>query len=150
VIIDRVNSNLAFLSWMGSISSTILIYLFSDSAAAVGTPKDLTLWGVLAAIVFSEHLYFATRLAVRTALSKLDSPGLLKERRERFLVRRRFLQESLGVDEEAEVHGLEKVDYSTQAAPISGSAFWGQQRGPGETIAAGKGIIESSLSKKTQ
>jgi len=142
--------NLAFLSWMGSISSAVLIYLFSDSAAAAGTPKDLTLWGVLAAIVFSEHIYFATRLAVRTALSKLDSPGLLKERRERFLVRRRFLQESLGVDEETKVHGLEKVDYGTQVAPTNSSAFWGQQRGPEETIAAGKGIIESSLSKKTQ
>lgn len=145
-----MNSNLAFLSWMGSISSAVLIYLFSDSATAAGTPKDLTLWGVLAAIVFSEHIYFATRLAVRTALSKLDSPGLLKERRERFLVRRRFLQESLGVDEETKVHGLEKVDYGTQVAPTNSSAFWGQQRGPEETIAAGKEIIESSLSKKTQ
>lgn len=136
---------------MGSISSAVLIYLFSDSATAAGAPKDLTLWGVLAAIVFSEHIYFATRLAVRTALSKLDSPGLLKERRERFLVRRRFLQESLGVDdEETEAHDLKKVDYGTQVAPTSSSAFWGQQRGPGETIAAGKGIIETSLSKKTQ
>ncbi|CUS07791.1 unnamed protein product [Tuber aestivum] len=142
--------NLAFLSWMGSISSAALIYLFSEPTTAAGTRKDLTLWGVLTAIIFSEHIYFATRLVVRTALSKLDSPGLLKERRERFLVRRRFLQESLGVDEETEIHELKKIDYGAQAAPTGSSALWGKQRGPEETIAVGKEIIGGSLSKKTQ
>ncbi|RPA91933.1 DUF590-domain-containing protein [Choiromyces venosus 120613-1] len=142
--------NLAFLSWMGSISSAVLIYLFSDSATTAGTPKDLTLWGVLTAVIFSEHIYFAIRLVVRTALSKLDSPGLLKERRERFLVRRRFLQESLGVDEETEIHDLEKIEYGSQAAPTGSNAFWVKQRGAKATIVAGKEIIESSLSKKTQ
>ncbi|PWW72989.1 DUF590-domain-containing protein [Tuber magnatum] len=142
--------NLAFLSWMGSISSAVLIYLFSDSTAAAGTREDLTLWGVLTAIIFSEHIYFATRLVVRTALSKLDSPGLLKERRERFLARRRFLQESLGADEETEIHEQEKIGYGAQAVPIGSSALWGKQRGPRETIIAGKEIIESNLSKKTQ
>jgi hypothetical protein len=142
--------NLAFLSWMGSISSAVLIYLFSDSTTPAGTPKDLTLWGVLTAVFFSEHIYFATRLAVRTAFSKLGSPGLLKERRERFMVRRRFLQESLGEDEEAEISDLEKIGHGTRVVPTSSSALWGKQRGPGETVAAGKEIIESSLSKKTQ
>jgi anoctamin-10 len=37
---------------------------------------------------FSEHIYLAVQLGVRTALSKIDSPGLQKERAERFLLRK--------------------------------------------------------------
>jgi hypothetical protein len=145
-----MDSNLVFLSWLGSISSAALIYLFSDGSAATGVPKDLTLWGILIAIVSSEHIYFATRLAVRTALSKLDSPGLLKERRDKFIVRRRFLQESLGVDEETEINDLEKVDLG-KAATVDGSEkFWRKQKGPRGAIEAGKQIIEGSLNKKQQ
>jgi hypothetical protein len=37
---------------------------------------------------FSEHIYLGVRLGVKIALSKIDSPGLQKERAERFLVRK--------------------------------------------------------------
>lgn len=135
---------------MGSISSAALIYLFSADAGAAGAPKDLTLWGVLTAIIFSEHIYFATRLAVSTAMSKLDSPGLLKERRERFMVRRRFLQESLGVDEETESGQLGNVDLGKSVTAGDGQGLWGKQRDPKEAIEAGKQIIKGSLGKKQQ
>jgi anoctamin-10 len=37
---------------------------------------------------FSEHIYLIVQLAVQKAFSKLDSPGLQKERAERFAIRR--------------------------------------------------------------
>lgn len=133
-------NNLGFLSWMGSISSAALIYLFSDSAA--GMPHSLTLWGILTAILFSEHIYFATTYAVRMAMGKLESPGLLQERRERFLVRRRFLEESLGVDEKTEPD--QKVTIGKEGE------FWGRQHGAKGAMDAGKKIIGASYEKKEQ
>lgn len=136
-------NNLGFLSWMGSISSAALIYLFADSSSS-GMPHSLTLWGILTAILFSEHVYFATAYVVRMAMGKLESPGLLQERRERFLVRQKFLEESLVVDEQTELG--EKV----AAAGQQEEEFWGRQHGASGAVKAGKKIIGASFEKKDQ
>ncbi|KAI9746782.1 MAG: hypothetical protein M4579_007596, partial [Chaenotheca gracillima] len=81
--------SLGFLTWLGSISTAALVYLFSgDGLGPSGTPTDIKGWGLLLTIFFSEHIYLIVRLAVRTVISKMDSPGLQKERAERFLVRK--------------------------------------------------------------
>lgn len=127
--------SLGFLTWVGSISSAALVYLFSSP-----NPQVFTGAGLLAAIIFSEHVYFVACLVVRVALSKLDSPGLIKERQERFLVRKRFLQESLGVDEETEAGQLaEKAELEIGHAD---EEFWGGQEGRQGAVLAGKRIIE--------
>ena len=128
---------------MGSITSAALVYLFSTPAGAGGgqhqTPSAITLAGILGSIVFSEHIYFVAQLVVRTTLSKLDSPGLIKERQERFLVRRRYLQESMGVDEAREIVGSEKADRLGGGQKDPG--FWDRQEGPKDSIEYAKQII---------
>jgi len=134
-------NNLGFLTWIGSVTSASLIYLFSHT----DTPTPLTLAGILTAIVFSEHVYFIARLAVSVALSKLDSPGLIKEKQERFLIRRRYLQESMGIDEETEHTGI------VGAMGVEGDdecAFWGRQEGARGAFVAGIELIKNS--KKDQ
>ncbi len=80
---------LGFLAWLGSLTSAALVYLFSgDGLGPSGTPWDIKAWGLLLTMFFSEHIYLAVQLGVRKALSKLDSPGLQKERSERYLVRK--------------------------------------------------------------
>lgn len=80
---------LGFLSWLGSITTAALVYLFSGNGLGpAGTPWDIKVWGLLLTIFFSEHIYLGVQLAVRKALSKIDSPGLQKERSERFAVRK--------------------------------------------------------------
>lgn len=75
--------HLGALAWMGSLSSAALIYLFSgDGLGPNGTPWNIKAWGLLITMFFSEHIFLAVRLAVRKALSKIDSPGLQKERAE--------------------------------------------------------------------
>lgn len=137
---------------MGSISSAALIYLFSDSESSNGRPHSLTLYGVLAAIIFSEHVYFATSYVVRLAMAKLESPGLLQERRERFIIRRRYLQESLGVDEETEYARLDEKASFGRASGETGveGRFWGKQKGLRGSLEAGREIIRGSFEKKDQ
>jgi anoctamin-10 len=132
-------NSIGFLTWMGSITSAALVYMFSAPA-----PSTLTIAGLLGSIIFSEHIYFIAQLVVRIALSKLDSPGLIKERQERFMIRRRYLQESMGVDEETEAYdigGTGKLERSTEE-------FWGTQRNPSDAVDAGKDIMNGS--KKAQ
>ncbi|RDW63886.1 plasma membrane stress response protein-like protein [Coleophoma crateriformis] len=127
---------LGFLAWLGSLTSAALVFLFSgDGLGPDGTPSDIKAWGLLLTMFFSEHIYLAVQLAVRKALSQLDSPGLQKERAERFAVRRfinpcditpqynadetrQFLQESMGEEaaEKAVKGGIqagEKISRST-------------------------------------
>lgn len=80
---------LGFLAWLGSLTTAALVYLFSGSGLGPeGTPWNIKGWGLLLTMFFSEHIFLAVQVGVRKALSKLDSPGLQKERSERFLVRK--------------------------------------------------------------
>jgi anoctamin-10 len=80
---------LGFLAWLGSLTSAALVYLFSGTGSGPGgEPWNIKGWGLLLAMFLSEHLYLGLKLAVRTALSKIDSPGLQKERSERYIVRK--------------------------------------------------------------
>jgi hypothetical protein len=66
-----------------------LVYLFSgDGLGPEGTPWNIKAWALLLTMFFSEHVFLALKLAIRTALSKIDSPGKQKERAERFSVRK--------------------------------------------------------------
>lgn len=79
---------LGFLSWLGSLTTAALVYLFCRDNAPAGTPGDVKGWGLLLAIFFSEHIYLAVRFAVQQALSKVDSPGLQKERGDRHIAKK--------------------------------------------------------------
>jgi anoctamin-10 len=81
--------SLGFLTWLGSLSAAALVFLFSGNGLGPkGTPWDISVWGLLLTMFFSEHIYILVQLGVRHALSKIDSPGLQRERAERFSVRR--------------------------------------------------------------
>ena len=91
--------SLGFLTWFGSISSAAVVYLFSnDGIGPDGTPSTIKGWALLLTIFFSEHLYLLVRLGVRLAISKIDSPGMQKERADRYMLRKRYFQNNIGED----------------------------------------------------
>ncbi|KAI9786237.1 MAG: hypothetical protein M1839_007648 [Geoglossum umbratile] len=141
--------SLGFLSWLGSITTAALVYLFGgDGPGPEGTPWNIKAWGLLLTIFFSEHIYLLVRLGVRTALSAIESPGLEKERGARFLVRKRYLEESIG-EEVASLKAMvgrsaDREDEAKHGSSDEASVedrFWGRQRGIEETLRVGKGII---------
>ncbi len=90
---------LGFLSWFGSITSIALVFLFSsEKDAPNGSPGDIRAWALLLSILFAEHTYLLVKSIVRYVLSKMDSPGLQKERAERFSMRKQFLEQTFGPD----------------------------------------------------
>ncbi|KAF2761342.1 DUF590-domain-containing protein [Pseudovirgaria hyperparasitica] len=146
--------SLEFLAWVGSMSTAALVFLFSDDEAGPhGTPYGIKVWGLLLAVFFSEHIFLTVRWGVRVAISKLESPGLQKERRERFMVRKQYFNESLGQLSKSPAMGESYTEISRQSleddardASLSASSpesrFWSRQKGWQESAKAGTGLME--------
>lgn len=156
--------SLGFLTWLGSITTAAIVYLFQGDAGTgettdVGSRGKVTAWGLLAAILASEHVYFLVQWGVRTAIGKLDSPGRQKERAERYMVRKRYLEENMAGREDlsrGSVAGsVEKEEAITrrsleEEARAGGAAtteqrFWMRQRDWRESAMVGRTLIEKSL-----
>ena len=148
--------SLSFLTWLGSITTAALVYLFSnDGLGPDGNPSTIKGWALLLTIFFSEHVFLFLRWSIRLAISKLDFPGRQKERRERFLVRKQYFEENLSdlrkIPKMVEVGG--KIDRASleedaRKASLTTSTvenrFWAHQRGWRETVQVGKGLIEKA------
>ncbi|KAK4666949.1 hypothetical protein QC763_304780 [Podospora pseudopauciseta] len=150
---------LGFLSWLGSITSAALVYLFNKSGGGqlgVGSVWDIPGWALLLAILCSEHVYLGVQFVVRGVIKRLDSPGLQKERAERFAMRKELLErmvEEEVVSAQAEkgvgVRDGEKITREVleeEARQHSGlgpeKVFWLRQRGAGESVEVGRGLIQ--------
>jgi anoctamin-10 len=147
--------SLSFLTWFGTITTSALVYMFSnDGVGTDGTPHAIKGWALLLSVFFSEQMFLVVRWAVRKGISKIDSPGRQKERRQRFMVRKRYIDEN--VKELANRPALpdmtiEKVDRaSLEDEARKGSLhhasvkdrFWGRQKGWSETANVGANLIE--------
>jgi hypothetical protein len=154
--------SLGFLAWLGSITTAALVYMFSnDGIGSDGSLATLKGWALLLTIFFSEHIYLIVRLAVRLALSKLESPGLQKEHAERYMVRKRYLEEILG-DHAMELPSTEGTEKITRTSleegarqgslktTVPSNRFWARQRGWEETVKVGSGLIDMMAPDETK
>lgn len=110
---------IGFLSWLGSVTSSAIVFLCSGSQdGARSTTSHITAWGVLASVLLAEHFYFMVQMAVRYVMGKVESPGLQKERKERFLIKKQLLEETLGQDvaEKAAAPGVDEGEKITRQA----------------------------------
>lgn len=153
--------SLSFLTWLGSLTTSALVYLFAnDGLGPDGHPSNITAWALLLSMLASEHLFFLVRWGIRIAISKLDSPGLQKEKRDRYLVRKQYFEENLTKLEKfpkmADAGGdisRESLEEDARQASLRASnpetRFWSRQKGWKETIAVGKGLIEKAGNQTT-
>ena len=154
--------SLGFLAWLGSITTAALTYLFSnDGLGPDGTPADIKGWALLLTIFFSEHMYLLVRWGIRLAISKIDSPGLQQERAERFLVRKRYLQEFMGADAvdlpppmDSEKITRASLEEDARLGSLRNSTpsdhFWSRQRNWEESAEVGAHLIEQMAPKESK
>ncbi|KAL8907228.1 MAG: hypothetical protein Q9207_001529 [Kuettlingeria erythrocarpa] len=152
--------SLSFLTWLGSITAAALAYLFSnDGMGPDGTPASIQGWALLLTIFFSEHAYLLVRWGVGFAVSKMDSPGMEKERADRFMVRKRYLQDALGQDVMDPPSGFteEKITRASLEEDARQSSlrttspqdhFWSRQRSWEESAKVGAHLIEKMAPKE--
>lgn len=148
---------LSFLTWVGSITMAALVYLFSnDGLGPDGTPSDIKGWGLLLAIFFSEHLHIGARWAVAHAISKIDSPGRQKARRDRYITREKYYKESLDqthrlppISEKPEDINRASLEEEARQGSLNTAnpeeRFWARQRNWREAAQIGKGLIERAV-----
>ncbi|KAJ5730690.1 Acyl-CoA N-acyltransferase [Penicillium malachiteum] len=150
---------LGFLSWTGSITSAALVHMFSGNPqqGPNGEPTDIKGWALLLSIFLSEHLYLAVKYVVQIAMGKLEPPNARKERAERYLLRKRYLESTLTVPSEADSAeddpsgppGLSRVSLENEVRRSSmqdtdpAERFWMRQRGWSESAKVGAGIIQA-------
>lgn len=154
-------NSLGFLAWLGSLTSAAIVFIFSsDPYGPDGHPSNIKGWALLLSILFAEHLYLVVQIVVRYVIGNMDSPGLQKERAERFAMRKFHLQETLGEDiaesaSDANFTGGEKItrealEEEARRASVVGQGgpeqtFWQRQRGAAETIQIGRGLISEAV-----
>lgn len=163
---------LGFLSWVGSITSAALIYMFSNGqqAGPNGEPTAIKGWALLLSIFFSEHLYLIVRYVVRAAMSKLEPPNARRERTNDYLMRKRFLDSTIhggvqiddepaGVDEKQLGRGADMADITVKTLEDDArkssvhmtddtDRFWLRQRGWHESAKVGESIIRAQASRE--
>lgn len=162
--------SLEFLAWLGSITTAALVYLFQNSSLGPdGKPHHLKLWALLLSIFLSEHIFLIVRWVVRTALGSLDSAAQRQERSERFMVRRKFLEEAglgdalkpvasapnspLRETSEKSIDQITRQSLEEDARRESlhdstpTTRFWARQRGWAESEKVGTDMIEMMESK---
>ncbi|KAI0203769.1 calcium-activated chloride channel-domain-containing protein [Astrocystis sublimbata] len=153
-------SSLGFLSWAGSLVSAALVFLFSgEDGGPNGDPSNVNVVGLLVAILVSEHVYLGIQFIVRYTLNQMDSPGLQKEKKERFAMRKQLLEETFGPDAmEAAVPPTSRTGEKITLAALEEEArklsttggnspeqiFWLRQQGMDETLAIGRKLITSA------
>jgi hypothetical protein len=152
--------SLAFLSWVGSITSAALVYMFSGNSqhGPNGEPTDITGWALLLTIFFSEHLYLVVRYAVQTAMTKLEPPNVRRERAERYLVRKRFLDSTIRAEADEDKGPDDAVSLSpdmshaaleedARQASLHGAdpaeRFWRRQHSWMESVKVGADMIHA-------
>jgi len=157
---------LGFLAWLGSLTTSALVFLFrGDGHGPHGSPDNISACGLLLTMMFSEHIFLGVQLGVRTALSKIDSPGVQRERAEKFAVRKQYLEEAMGEEEadSASSGGIaagEKINRITleeeaRASTLRGHGtaeerFWHRQQGINETIQVGRELIAKAAPTETK
>ena len=151
--------SLGFLTWTGSIATAAIVYMFSGQTdtGPGGKPESIKAWGLLLAILASENVYFLARFAIKFAISKIDSPGRSKERGERYLIRKKYLEESRGEQAARIAPNLrgkfdgkditrqsleEDARASTLLSQTPATKFWGRQKGWQESSKYGTTLIE--------
>lgn len=80
-------SALEFLTWLGSLSTAALLYLYRN-----GEVKDIRLDHLLLTVFVAEQVYLATKLSVRFVFDHIGSDAVRREEATRRLVRKRYLE----------------------------------------------------------
>ncbi|KAL4945763.1 hypothetical protein BDV06DRAFT_209234 [Aspergillus oleicola] len=163
---------LGFLSWVGSITSAALVYMFNTSTHGPnGEPSAIKGWALLLTIFFAEHLYLIVRYVVQATIAKFEPHNVRREKTEQYMLRKRYLKSTLGARSSDEEEDLTAKDESMELSEITRKSleddargwtkhdtvaeerFWLRQKGWRESARVAASIVESSAeadSKKEQ
>lgn len=138
-------SNITFLSWLGTLTTSTLVYLFQGGDFNLQCDKTMVVH-LLATILIAEHGYWVVDRAIRALSQRVSTAGEINVRKEEYSVRRRYLQ-NIGLSG-AEVLSGEPTE-KRKERPLEDDpiGFWGEKSVEG-AVAEGREILSRGWEKK--
>ncbi|EAW13470.1 anoctamin family protein [Aspergillus clavatus NRRL 1] len=120
---------LEFLTWLGTLSTAAIVYLYRDGMAQVHFSS------LLLALLVAEQAYLGVRFAVSTGLQKLGSGTLRREAAKRYAVRKSYL-DTVGATS-GRSNGKPRVRFSDRVDVFSSSRDSSRDSSPTDPVETG-------------
>jgi anoctamin-10 len=141
--------SLAFLTWLGSISTAAIVHLFGTSMDYSGKSWTGGSWWTLPLTIFiSEHIFFLVKASVCAILVRIGSDQIRREKNERYIMRRRFLDELEESNKEARGLNVEERERRKSVLILGEDSFWTKQVDDDASLDTGAAIISALKTTK--
>jgi anoctamin-10 len=137
--------NIAFLSWLGTLTTSTLVYLFQGGDFNLKCDKT-TLISLLVTILIAEHSYWVFDRALGTLSRYVWTTGEIDVRKEEYSMRRSYLQklELSGGQGSTDSQAEKRRERALGDDPIG---FWGEKN-VDTAVAEGREILSRGWEKK--
>jgi anoctamin-10 len=138
-------NNITFLSWLGTLTTSTLVYLFQGGDFNLQCDKTMVVH-LLATILVAEHGYWVVDRAISALSRRVWTTGEINVRKEEYSVRRRYLQ-NIGLSGGEVLSGDPTEKRRDRAPGDDPIGFWGEKSVEG-AVAEGREILSRGWEKK--
>jgi len=138
-------NNIKILSWLGTLTTSTLIYLFQGGDFSLTCDKTTAI-SLLVTVVVAEHAYWILDRALAALSHRVRTTGEIDVQKEEYLIRRRYLQ-NLGMEGAPNVAGDEAEARREKVQDENTVGFWAG-KGVDNTVAEAREILSRSWEKK--
>jgi anoctamin-10 len=138
-------NNITFLSWLGSLTTATLVYLFSGGDFNLKCDKIMVIY-LLVTILLAEHGYWLVDRSLGALSHRVRTTGEIDVRREEYSVRRRYLQ-NIGLGGSKELEGNVTEKRRERVWEDDKVGFW-TEKGVEGAVVDGKNILARGWAKK--
>lgn len=138
-------NNIDFLSWLGSLTTSTLVYLFQGGDFNLKCDKTMVIY-LLITILVAEHGYWLFDKSLGSLSRRVQTTGEINVRKEEYLVRRRYLQ-NIGLGESQKLQGDTTEKHREHALNQDPIGFW-TENGVEGVVGEGRGILSRGWTRK--
>lgn len=137
--------NVTFLSWLGSLTTSTLVYLFQGGDFKLQCDKTTMIY-LLVTMLVAERGYWVFDQAIGALSRRVRTTGEIDVRKEEYSVRRRYLQ-NIGLSGSQGLSGDQTEKRRERVLADDPIGFWGEKSVDG-TVTEGREILSRSWEKK--
>jgi anoctamin-10 len=138
-------NNIKFLSWLGTLTTSTLIYLFQGGDFNLKCDKTMVI-SLLVTVLVAEHGYYILDRALAALSQRVQTVGEINVRKEEYSVRRRYLQ-NIGLGSGQDLSGDQAEVRREKAASEDVVGFWGG-KGVDSTVTEARELLSRSWEKR--
>lgn len=138
-------NNIKFLSWLGSLTTSTLVYLFQGGDFNLQCNKTTMIY-LLVTILIAEHGYWVFDRAIGALSKRVRTTGEISVRKEEYSIRRRYL-DNIGLGVSQFIGGDDTKIKRELALTDDPIGFWGEKSVEG-AVTDGREILSRGWEKK--